>query len=66
MMRTLYYISLLFMLTLVVGCIYDDPTEVVYEDNDYVMLQVSSPAFNITRADTIPYNVGIAWCILLS
>ena len=56
MMRTLYYISLLFMLTLVVGCIYDDPTEVVYEDNDYVMLQVSSPAFNITRADTIPLS----------
>ena len=56
MMRTLYYISLLIMLTLMVGCIYDDPTEVVYDDNDYVMLQVSSPAFNITRADTIPLS----------
>ena len=56
MKRAIHYILMLTMLVLAVGCIKDDLAAEVLDDNQYVTMQVSSPHFNITRADTIPLS----------
>lgn len=56
MKRVIHYILMLTMLVLAVGCIKDDLAADVLDDNQYVTMQVSSPRFDITRADTIPLS----------
>lgn len=56
MKHTIHYILMLMILVLSVGCIKDDLGAEVLDDNQYLKMQLSSPYFDITRANTVPLS----------